>query len=65
MSTKKDGEYTKVKKIKSKKTTEYTVSNLKPKKMYYFKVCSYKTVDGKTYYSTKMSKAKTKSKKIA
>lgn len=65
MSTKKDGEYKKVKKIKSKKITEYTVKNLNPKKMYYFKVCSYKTVGGKTYYSTKMSKAKTKSKKIA
>ena len=65
MSTKKDGKYKKVKKIKSNKTTEYTVNNLKPKKMYYFKVCSYKNVGGKTYYSTKMSKAKTKSKKIA
>lgn len=65
MATKKDGEYKKVKKIKKNSTTEYTVKNLKPKKMYYFKVCSYKKIDGKTYYSTKMSKAKTKSKKIA
>ena len=65
MSTKKDGEYKKVKKIKKNKITEYTVKNLNPKKMYYFKICSFKSVGGKDYYSTKMSKAKTKSKKIA
>ena len=65
MSTKKDGEYKKVKKIKKNSITEYTVSKLNPKKMYYFKVCSYKTIGKKDYYSTKMSKAKTKSKKIA
>ena len=65
MSTKKDGEYKKVKKIKKNSITEYTVKNLNSKKMYYFKICSYKTVGGKTYYSTKMSKAKSKSKKIA
>ena len=65
MSTKKDGEYKKVKKIKNNKTTEYTVNNLNRKKMYYFKVCSYKSVGDKDYYSTKMSKAKTKNKKIA
>ena len=65
MATKKDGNYKKVKKIKKNSITEYTVNKLNPKKMYYFKICSYKTVGGKNYYSTKMSKAKTKSKKIA
>lgn len=65
MSTKKDGKYNKVKKIKSNSITQYTINNLNSKKMYYFKICSYKTVKGKNYYSTKMSKAKTKSKKIA
>ncbi len=58
MATKKDGEYKKVKNIKKNKITEYTVKNLNPNKMYYFKIRSYKTVDGKKYYSTKYSKAK-------
>lgn len=65
MATKKDGEYKKVKKIKKKKITEYTIKKLNSKKMYYFKIRSYKTIGGKNYYSTKYSKAKTKSKKIA
>lgn len=65
MSTKKDGEYKKVKRIKNNKTTEYTVKKLNSKKMYYFKVWSYKTVGDKNYYSTKISKAKSKNKKIA
>ena len=58
MATKKDGEYKKVKKIKKNKITEYTVKKLNPDKMYYFKICSYKTIEGKNYYSTKMSKPK-------
>ena len=58
MATKKDGNYKRVKKIKKNKITEYTVKKLNPNKMYYFKICSYKTVGGKNYYSTKMSKAK-------
>ena len=65
MSTKKDGEYQKVKNIKKNSTTSYTVKKLNSKKMYYFKVYSYKVIDGKRYYSYKMSNAKTKSKKIA
>lgn len=65
MSTKKDGNYEKVKKIKKNSITQYTVKNLNPKKMYYFKICSYKTIDEKDCYSRKMSNAKTKSKKIA
>ncbi len=65
MSTKKDGNYEKVKKIKKNSITQYTVKKLNPKKMYYFKICSYKTIDEKDCYSRKMSNAKTKSKKIA
>ncbi|MBO6047718.1 MAG: fibronectin type III domain-containing protein [Erysipelotrichaceae bacterium] len=39
-------------KIKKYKTTSKTVSKLKAKKTYYVRVRTYKTVSGKTYYST-------------
>lgn len=65
MATKKDGEYKRVKKIKKNKITQYTVKKLNPNKMYYFKICSYKTIEGKNYYSNKMSKAKSNKGKIA
>ena len=65
MATKKDGEYKRVKKIRKNKITEYTVKKLNPNKMYYFKICSYKKIDGKNYYSTKMSKAKSNTGLIA
>jgi len=65
MATKKDGEYKKVKKIKKNKITEYTVKKLNPNKMYYFKIRSYKTIDGKNYYSTKYSKVKSNTGLIA
>ena len=65
MATKKDGEYKKVKTIKKNKTTECTIKKLNPNKMYYFKVRSFKTIEGKRYYSNKMSKAKSNKGKIA
>lgn len=39
------------KSVKTKKTS-YTIKNLKKGKKYYVRVRSYKTVDGKTYYSS-------------
>ncbi len=65
ISKKKDGKYTRVKKIRKNTITEYTIKNLNPNKMYYFKVRSYKIIDGKIYYSTKYSKAKSNNGKIA
>ncbi|MBR1763701.1 MAG: fibronectin type III domain-containing protein, partial [Eubacterium sp.] len=44
--------------VKGTKTTSKTVSKLKAKKKYYVRVRTYKTVNGKKYYSG-WSKAKT------
>ncbi len=43
--------YTKSKTVKSYKTTSTTLKNLKAKKTYYVRVRTYKTVNGKKYYS--------------
>ena len=51
---------TKTKTIKSYKTTSTTIKSLKAKKTYYVRVRTYKTVNGKKYYSTWST---TKSKK--
>lgn len=52
----------KTKTIKSYKTTSATIKQLKAKKTYYVRVCTYKTVNGKKYYSdwSKAVKKKTK-----
>ena len=51
MATSKNGKYKKVKTVKSVSTTKYTKSSLKKGKTYYFKVRSYKTVNGEKVYS--------------
>ncbi len=38
--------------IKSSKTTSYTIKKLKTKKTYYIRIQCYKTVNGKNYYSS-------------
>jgi len=43
--------YTKSKTVKSYKTTSTTLKNLKAKKTYYVRVRTYKTINGKKYYS--------------
>lgn len=48
--------------IKSNGTTSCKVSKLKSKKKYYFQVRTYKTVDGKKYYSNWSAKKSTKIK---
>ena len=52
----------KTKTISSYKTTSYTIKSLSAKKNYYVRVRTYKTVDGKKYYSdwSKSVKKKTK-----
>lgn len=50
-STKKNGEYSRIKTIKKVGTVNYTNSKLKNKKQYYYKIRAYKTVNGKKYYS--------------
>jgi lysophospholipase L1-like esterase len=52
----------KLKTISSYKTTSYTIKSLSAKKYYYVRVRTYKTVDGKKYYSdwSKSVKKKTK-----
>lgn len=50
MSTKKSSGYKKIKTIKKAKTVTFTKSGLKKKKTYYFKVRTYRTVNGVTYY---------------
>ena len=52
----------KTKTVKSYKTTSVTIKGLKAKKNYYVRVCTYKTVGGKKYYSdwSKSVKKKTK-----
>ena len=50
-----DKKFTKNKKtitVKSNKTTSKTISNLSSKKKYYVRIRTYKTVDGKNYYSS-------------
>ncbi len=54
--------YTKTKTVKSYKTTSVTLKSLKAKKTYYVRVRTYKTVDGKKYYSA-WSSYKTKKTK--
>lgn len=49
-STKKSSGY-KAAKTVSNKTTSYTKTGLKKGKTYYFKVCAYRKVGGKTFYS--------------
>jgi fibronectin type 3 domain-containing protein len=46
------GTYTKVKTITKNSTTSYTVSGLKNTNRYYFKVRTYKKVNGKVYYGS-------------
>ncbi len=50
-STSKKFTSSKTKTIKSNKTTKVTLSSLKAKKTYYVRVRTYKTVNGKKYYS--------------
>lgn len=52
MSTKKSSGYKKIKTIKKAKTVTFTKSGLKKKKTYYFKVRTYRTVNGVTYYGS-------------
>ena len=49
-------------KVKKNKTTSTTVKKLKAKKKYYVRIRTYKTVNGKTYYSgwSKVLNVKTK-----
>ena len=49
-STKKNGTYKKVKTIKKNKVITVKTKSLKKKKTYFFKIRTYKTVDGKKYY---------------
>ena len=51
MATKRTGTYKIIKTIKSAKTTTYTKKKLKRGKKYFFKIRTYKTVNGKTLYS--------------
>lgn len=62
MSTNKSKGYTKVKTVKKAKTTTYTKSKLKSRKTYYFKVRTYRVVNGQKVYSTysKVQKVKIK-----
>lgn len=50
-STSKSFASAKTVKVSSNKTVTYTIKNLAAKKTYYVSVRTYKTVDGKTYYS--------------
>ena len=52
MSTSKNGKYSKITTITKNKTVKYTKSSLKKKKKYYFKIRTYKTVNGKKIYSS-------------
>ena len=48
----KNGKYTQVKKIANQKTISYTDKKIKSKKEYYYKIRAYKTISGKTHYSS-------------
>lgn len=52
MSTNKNNGYEKIKTIKGKNTIKYTTKKLNKNKTYYFKIRTYKTVDGKKVYSS-------------
>ncbi len=62
MATSKNGKYSKKTTVTSNKTVKYTVKKLKKNKTYYFKIRTYKTVNGKKVYgaysSIKSIKAK-------
>lgn len=45
------GTYTKIKTINKKSTTTYKDKKLTAGKCYYYRICSFKKVNGKTYYS--------------
>ena len=49
-STSKNGTYTKVKDITNNSTLSYTDSNLYSNKKYYYKIKSFKTINGQRYY---------------
>lgn len=51
MATKKYGTYKLIKTVKSAKTVTFTKKKLKKGKKYFFKIRTYKKVNGKTYYS--------------
>lgn len=61
-STSKSFKNAKIKTITSYKTTSYTIKKLSAKKTYYVRVRTYKTVDGKKFYSD-WSSAKSKKTK--
>lgn len=52
MSTNKSKKYSKIKTITNGKTIKYTKSKLKKGKKYYFKIRTYRTVNGKRIYSS-------------
>ena len=56
MATSKNGKYSKIKTITNTKTIKYTKSSLKRGKTYYFKVRTFKIVNGKKIYSSYSSK---------
>ena len=60
-ATKNNGKYNKVKTIKNAKTIKYTTKKLTKNKKYYFKIRSYRKIDGKKIYS---SWSKTKNIKV-
>ena len=52
MATSKNGEYKWIKSIKKVKTIKYTTAKLKKNKRYYFKIRTYRIVNGKEVYSS-------------
>ena len=52
MSTKKGSGYKKIKTVTNSKTVKYTKTKLTRKKTYYFKIRTYRTVNGKKVYSS-------------